>query len=90
MATKVVKAKVIKVKRKKQLSKGASYPWEVRFINRDAFGLSKQDACTHNSIEEFKTRKEVEAFIKRNPRLVAPVIVNIVIPPMEYQTSETF
>lgn len=81
--TPVVKAEVTKVKRKKRFSKGALYPWEVRSVYAGDF-CKKEDKGFHEEIEEFSTRKKAEEFIKKNPDLIAPVLIHIVIPLMEY------
>lgn len=76
--TKTVKAQVTRVKQAKRKTKGARFPWEVRYVDE------YENKEFHSCIEEFKTRKEAVAYITRNRDLLAPVIVYIFIPPMEY------
>ena len=71
---KVVNAKVSKSKPARRMTKGAVLPWLV-FCAPDG---------RHRYPTFWKTEKRAEKYIKSNPELVAPVIVHIDIPPMEY------
>ena len=73
--TKVVKAKVSVNKKKKRMTKGVENPWEVW----DVFN------GYHSPNDGFSTKAKAEKAIKSNEGYwVAPVIVHIDIPPMEY------
>lgn len=73
--SKTVKAKVLKPKRKQRTTKGVEYPYEVWSV--DDQGYYYMDCG-------YKTKGLAEKAIRRSPNLMAPVIVHIVIPPMEY------
>ena len=72
---KVVKAKVVKAKRAKRMSKGNEFPWTLQIVTSDGY---------HQGAGGWQIRKDVEDYIKTHPKLNAPVIVHIDIPPMEY------
>ena len=80
--TKKVKTKGPKAKRKKRMSKGAKNPWQVWSLYTP-WG-KKEPEKLHSLYEDFKTENKAKAGIKNSPRLIAPVIIHIDIPPMEH------
>lgn len=73
--TKVVKAKVSKVKQPKRITKGVRNSWEVWTVDENGYYYIDM---------EYQTKNQAEKYIKDNPSLLAPVILHIDIPPMEY------
>ena len=75
---KVVKAKVVKSPKANvvtRVSKGAEFPWQVHAIGSQGH---------HCHFCQFELRSNAELYIKRHLQLIAPVIVKVDIPPMEY------
>lgn len=79
MAKKAVK----KVKPKaKRMSEGVQDCWQVwcLYVRYNSHLPEK-----HHTLNcDFKTEKQAQAYVKKNPQLVAPVIRHVEIPPMEY------
>ena len=74
---KVVKARVVKCKSNKlRKSKGAIESWEVWSVGPSS-GRHSFDCA-------FDTEQEARNHIDMNPKLIAPVIICIDIPPMSY------
>ena len=69
-----IKAKVIKAKQTKRMSRGNSYPHQVWAVRRGE----------HEFQERLSSRHAADRYIETRPELDAPVIVHIDIPPMEY------
>lgn len=70
---KVVKAKVVKAKRAKRMTKRYQ-SWEVWSVFN---GKPSYD-------EAFSTLKLAEKYVEATPKLLAPVIIPIDIPPLPY------
>ncbi len=74
--TKVVKAKVKKPRQRKRMSRGAVFPYQVWSCDNDG---------DYTQWEDFGTELEAQECVEDDThRLLAPVIVHIDIPPMEY------